>query len=225
MNGLLSEIALAAIPIIIAITFHEAAHGYAALYFGDDTAKRAGRLTLNPLKHIDAFGTVILPLVLIVSTGFAFGYAKPVPVNWGALRNPKRDMVWVAAAGPGMNVAIAILSALLLLIALQLEPDEAAWAGNLLLRSVELNFILALFNLLPVPPLDGSSVIAGVLPNTLARPYLSLAPYGMTLIILILIVMPIIGGQMGMDLDVFTPLVLQPAEFLTRGLLHLVGAA
>ena len=225
MNGLLERIALAAIPIILAITFHEAAHGYAALYFGDDTAKRAGRLTLNPLKHIDPFGTVILPIILVLTTGYTFGYAKPVPVDWRALRNPKRDMIWVAAAGPAMNVALATVSALLLLFAIHLPPDAAASVGNILLRSVELNFVLALFNLLPLPPLDGGTVIAGILPDVLARPYLRLGRFGMTLLILMLVILPIVGDEMHLDLDIFIPLVQQPAEYLTNGMLHLVGAA
>lgn len=225
MNGLLAQIALAAIPILLAITLHEAAHGYAALYFGDDTAKRQGRLTLNPLKHIDLFGTVLLPLVLIVTAGFVFGYAKPVPVDWRALRNPKRDMIWVAAAGPAMNVALAAVSALLLLVAIRLEPEVAEQAGNLLLRSVELNFVLACLNMLPFPPLDGSKVVGGLLPDALARPYLNLGRYGMGIILLLFIGLPIIGQQMHADLDLFVPLVQRPAEFLTHGLLSLVGAA
>src|SRR5947209_8629412 len=132
------EIALVAIPVIIAITLHEAAHGYVARHFGDDTAERAGRISLNPLKHVDLFGTILLPALLLLShAGFLFGYAKPVPVNFAALRHPKRDMIWVAAAGPGMNILIALVSALLLFAALHLGGTGNRFLLTALWTSVE----------------------------------------------------------------------------------------
>src|SRR5262245_46613860 len=152
---LLYDILLLAIPVIIAITFHEAAHGYVALHFGDSTAKDEGRVTLNPIKHIDPFGTVLLPAVLFFTAGFLFGYAKPVPVKFGQLRNPRWDMIWVAIAGPAMNILLAIISAILLVTLTQGVADDSALA-QVLFRSVQLNAILAVFNMLPLPPLDGS---------------------------------------------------------------------
>jgi Zn-dependent protease len=213
------------IPIIIAITFHEAAHGFVALYCGDDTAKRAGRLTLNPLRHIDPFGTVILPLLLIFTAGFAFGYAKPVPVNFAALRHPRLDMVRVAAAGPAMNVVLAFISVLLISTLGSLEGETAALTGNLLLRSVELNMLLAVFNMLPIPPLDGGKVLAALLPGPGMRSYLHLERYGMVLLLLLLFVLPMLSARSGLNLDIFGYLVERPADFLSRSLLRLVGYA
>jgi Zn-dependent protease len=191
----LQDIALLVIPVIIAITFHEAAHGYVAHYLGDDTAKNLGRVTLNPLRHIDLFGTVIMPLLLILTAGFMFGYAKPVPVNFAALRHPRRDMVLVAAAGPGMNLLLALASAVLLRLYLSASAEPEAFVANLFIRSVELNAMLAVFNLLPLPPLDGSKVVAPFLPISLARPYLGLERYGMLILLLLLFVVPILAEQ------------------------------
>ena len=149
--GPIFEIAIYAIPVIIAITLHEAAHGFIARYFGDDTAANAGRVTLNPLKHMDLFGTILLPAFLLLSkAGFVFGYAKPVPVNFAALRSPKRDMVWVAAAGPGMNILIALISAGVLGLASHLG-SAPKWLSQLLWTSVEINLVLGERNLGFVP--------------------------------------------------------------------------
>src|SRR5215470_9270162 len=158
MNFDVTEILLFIIPAIVAITFHEAAHGFTAYYFGDPTAKDAGRLTLNPIKHVDPFGTVILPVLLLLSSGgrLMFGYAKPVPVNFNHLRNPRWNMILVAFAGPGMNILLALVSAVLLRFAFNANGDQGSMITSLLNRSVELNAILAVFNLLPIPPLDGS---------------------------------------------------------------------
>lgn len=160
------------LPVLIAITFHEAAHGYVALRFGDDTALRAGRVTFNPFKHIDPFGTVLLPAILVISNSpFLFGYAKPVPVNFGRLHNPRRDMVWVAAAGPGINLVLAFACAVALHAVYWLpDPVIAKWAAQNLINAIHLNVILALFNMLPIPPLDGGRVAVGVLPDALAYP-------------------------------------------------------
>ena len=223
-SGLIAQIALFAIPVILAVTLHEAAHGYVALRFGDDTAKRAGRLTLNPFNHIDPFGTVILPLLLVLSNaGFVFGYAKPVPVNFGALRNPRWNMIWVAAAGPGMNIALAILSAGLLRTLPLFGAELGSFIGNMLLISIQLNLVLAIFNMLPLPPLDGSKVLAPLLPGFLARPYLDFGRYGMAVLLLLLVVLPLISARTGLGLNIFGPLVQQPAEFLMRSLLALAG--
>jgi Zn-dependent protease len=218
-----TEIAVFALCAILAITFHEAAHGFVALYFGDPTAKNAGRVTLNPIKHIDLFGTIILPVLLFVSAGFIFGYAKPVPVNFSALKNPRRDMIWVAAAGPAMNVLLAVASAILITGIGVLDGESAALVGNGLLLSIELNMILAIFNMLPLPPLDGSKVIAAFLPESLMRPYLSFGRYGMTVLLLLVFVVPLLAARAGIRFDIFGWLVLGPADALTRALLSLIG--
>jgi Zn-dependent protease len=222
--AMLTEIALFAIPVILAVTLHEAAHGFVALHFGDDTAKRAGRLTLNPFNHIDPFGTIVLPLLLILAnTGFVFGYAKPVPVNFGVLKNPRWNMIWVAAAGPAMNLTLAVASALLLIEATTLEPETAALVGNMLRFSIQLNLVLAIFNMLPLPPLDGSKVLAAFLPGALARPYLNFGRYGMTVLLLLLVALPLLSARTGFGLDLFGWLVQRPADSLARGLLALTG--
>ena len=218
-----TEIAVFAICAILAITFHEAAHGFVALHFGDTTAKDAGRVTLNPIKHIDLFGTIILPLLLFVSAGFIFGYAKPVPVNFSALKNPRWDMIWVAAAGPAMNVLLAIASTILLTGIGVLDGENAALVGNALLLSIELNLILAIFNMLPLPPLDGSKVIAAFLPEPLMRPYLRFGRYGMTVLLLLVFVVPLLAARAGIRFDLFGWLVIGPADTLMRALLSLIG--
>ena len=213
-----AELVVFAMCAIVAITFHEAAHGFVAFHFGDDTAKKAGRVTLNPFKHVDPFGTIILPALLYWTAGFLFGYAKPVPVTYGALRNPRWDMVWVAAAGPAMNLALAAVSAILLSGLGLLEGEDAALAGNALLLSIRLNLILAIFNMLPLPPLDGSKVLAAFLPEAAVRPYLSFGRFGMTLLLLILLVGPFL-----IHFDIFGWLVLRPAEWTMQALLKLTG--
>ncbi len=208
------RIAIIAIPMVIAITLHEAAHGYAARHFGDHTAEAAGRLTLNPIRHVDPVGTVLLPLVLALSgSGLLFGYAKPVPVEARNMRDPKRDMIWVAAAGPGMNVALAFLSALLLAGATLFGAP--AWLGSVLVTSVLINIVLALFNLLPIPPLDGSRVIGGLLPDSLARAWHGFDRFGMIFVLLLFIGLPLIG------LSIFPWLIGEPAVFLTDRILRL----
>jgi Zn-dependent protease len=221
---LLNNILLLAIPVIIAITFHEAAHGYVALHFGDSTARDEGRVTLNPLKHIDPFGTVLLPAVLFFTAGFLFGYAKPVPVKFGQLRNPRWDMIWVAIAGPAMNIVLAIVSAILLRIALAQGQTEDSALVQVLVSSVQLNAILAVFNMLPMPPLDGSKVVAPFLPISLAKPYLALEGFGMIILLLLVFVGPLIAQRNGIEFDVIGPLVLDPAQAVVRTILSVVGA-
>jgi Zn-dependent protease len=220
----LYDLILLAIPVIVAITFHEAAHGYVALHFGDSTAKDEGRVTLNPLKHVDPFGTILLPALLYFTAGFLFGYAKPVPVKFGQLRNPRWDMIWVAIAGPAMNIALAIVSAILLRIALTQGLTAESPFVQVLMSSVYLNAILAVFNMLPLPPLDGSKVVAPFLPIELARPYLAFERFGMLILLLLVFVAPMLSARNGIDFDVFRWLVRDPAQEVMRVILSVVGA-
>src|SRR6266404_7213008 len=172
------------LPVIFAVTFHEAAHGFVAYRFGDDTAARAGRMTLNPLSHVDPFGTVLLPAVLLVTSGFLFGYAKPVPVDFGRLNHPRRDMIWVALAGPATNVLLAIASALLF-YGVEFTPQSFEdWFARNLVNSLQINAVLCVFNMLPLPPLDGGRVAVGLLPRFLAYPLARLERYGMLILLL-----------------------------------------
>ena len=217
------KIAIMAVPIIIAITFHEAAHGYVARMFGDDTAARMGRITFNPLKHIDPFGTILLPGLLLLShAGFVFGYAKPVPVNFSRLNNPKRDMIWVAAAGPATNIALAAASAILLAISLHASATPSEPLAELFLGSLQINLVLALLNLLPLPPLDGGRVVTGLLPHRLSVPYARIEPYGFFILIGALFLLPILGAKLGVDLNVFDWLIGRPVDWLTHVTLHLI---
>jgi Zn-dependent protease len=200
---LLYTISIWALPAIIAITFHEAAHGFAARLLGDDTAWRLGRVTFNPLKHIDPVGTILLPgLLLLLHSPFLFGYAKPVPVNFRALRNPRRDMVLVAAAGPSINIVLALVAALTFHLVGYLPDTVAQWLAENLRNALIINVILAVFNLLPLPPLDGGRIAVGLLPNALASPVARLEPYGMIILIGLLFILPMIGAQIGLDLNV-----------------------
>ncbi|MDQ6618869.1 MAG: site-2 protease family protein [Pseudomonadota bacterium] len=189
---LLQTIALYAVPVVFAITLHEAAHGYVARRFGDQTAWMLGRVTLNPLKHIDPVGTVIVPLgLLLVSAvagggGFLFGWAKPVPVNFGNLRHPKRDMLWVAAAGPATNFAMAVVWALVLRVAGSGGLFDSDGLELMARGGIAINLALMVLNLLPILPLDGGRIAVSLLPMSLAGPYSRTEPYGFMLIILLL---------------------------------------
>jgi Zn-dependent protease len=196
------------IPVIIAITFHEAAHGFVALRFGDETAWRLGRVSFNPLKHIDPVGTILLPaLLLLFRAPFLFGYAKPVPVNFRALRNPRRDMIWVAAAGPATNLALALLGALLFHLVRYLPDAPGQWTAHNLRNALVINVLLAVFNLFPLPPLDGGRIAVGLLPDALALPPARLEPYGMAILIGLLFILPMLGSQIGLDLSIVSRVI------------------
>jgi len=189
------RISIWAVPILAAIVFHEVAHGWVAFRLGDPTAARMGRLTLNPISHIDLFGTVILPLLLVITGApFLFGYAKPVPVNFQNLRNPKRDMIWVALAGPATNIILALVSFLLLKILVSLDlPRDGSLASTVVIpliymlhASASINIVLAVFNTFPIPPLDGGRVLVGLLPEPYSSAVARVEPYGFLIIVVLL---------------------------------------
>jgi Zn-dependent protease len=193
INQLIQTVSIAALPVLFAITLHEAAHGYVARYFGDMTAYAAGRITLNPLRHIDPIGTVLLPLLTLWMGGVLFGWAKPVPVNFAALRNPKKDMLWVALAGPASNLAMMVLWVLLAKLTLLLPAgyftDPLQKMAHI---GIWINLVLMLLNLLPLPPLDGGRVAVSLLPHRQAYMLARVEPYGMFILIL-LVITPLLG--------------------------------
>jgi len=200
IDSIIRNISIWALPVVFAVVLHEVAHGWVADRLGDNTARFMGRLTLNPIKHIDPFGTVLIPLLLIISgSPFLFGYARPVPVDVRKLRNPKRDMIWVAAAGPVTNLILAIVSALILAIAVRM-PEAMLWMAQPLSlmcqASIIINFVLFIFNLIPLPPLDGGRVAVGLLPGPMAYQLARLEPYGF-LIIVALLFFGILGKVIG----------------------------
>lgn len=212
---------------IIAITFHEAAHGYVAWKLGDDTARQQGRVSFNPLRHIDPFGTVVLPLLLFVTAGWILGWAKPVPVNPSRLNSPRRDMIFVAAAGPGINLLLALASAFLLSVYVALG-GSGDFVPRLLISSVSFNVLIGVFNLIPIPPFDGGRIAVGVLPGSLAYRLQRVEPYGMWLVIGVLVLVPLVTRKLGNEIDLYA-MVLQPiVEGIVRacfGLFGLGGAA
>jgi Zn-dependent protease len=212
------------LPVIFAVTLHEAAHGFVAYRFGDDTAWQAGRVTANPLKHIDPFGTVILPAMLILlRSPFLFGYAKPVPVNFRRLDRPRRDMVWVALAGPGTNVLLAIVSGFLIYSLPMFPTSAAGWLKLNLENSIVINVVLCVFNMLPLPPLDGGRVAVGLLPEALALPLARLERYGMLILLLFLFLLPFVGQQTGLNLNMLAWVIGVPAEALYNFVLAITG--
>jgi Zn-dependent protease len=214
------------LPLIIAITFHEAAHGFVAHALGDNTAYDRGRVSFNPLKHIDPFGTLILPAMLLLAhSPFLFGYAKPVPVNFRALRNPRIDMVWVALAGPGTNIALALVAAAAFHVVGYLPADAAQWVADNLQNALLINVVLAVFNMLPIPPLDGGRVAVGLLPRVLAAPLARLEPFGMLILIGILILLPIVGSQFGLNLDIISTILRTMTGYVIQLLLVVTGNA
>lgn len=218
----IASVVVFAIPAILAITLHEAAHGYAALFRGDPTAKEAGRLTLNPIRHIDLVGTILLPGFLIATGApFLFGWAKPVPVNFARLRNPRRDMVTVAAAGPGTNLFLAIVSALLIHAAFLAPQPSQQWLVDMLVQSIQFNVILGLFNMIPLPPMDGGRVAVGLLPLPAARALARLENYGMFIILGAVVILPWLGSKIGADLNILAWTLLP----LTDAVVNLIAAA
>lgn len=200
MDDIIQGIAIYALPVIFAITLHEAAHGYVARHFGDLTAEKAGRISLNPLRHIDPFGTILLPLMmflaskLVMGNGLLFGWAKPVPVNFNQLRQPKKNMLWVAAAGPGANLLMAFFWAAI--IKFGISVPDGTYAKPMILMGIagiEINVVLMVLNLLPLPPLDGGRIAVSLLPNKLAWKFAQIEPYGFV-ILLVLLVSGVLGG-------------------------------
>jgi len=210
----LQEISILALPVVLAITFHEAAHGIVAYWLGDDTAYKQGRVSLNPLRHIDPFGTVLLPILLYFAGGFLFGYARPVPTKASRLHSPRRDMVLVALAGPGMNIALAFVSALLMHGIAWLPGAAQAWASGALDASIALNLVLAVFNLIPLPPLDGSHVIASLLPRQSAIRFAAFGRYGILILIAAFLILPQLSRALGLGIDPVGWLVRGPVEWL-----------
>ncbi len=213
------------LPILIAITFHEAAHGWVAMKLGDPTAKLLGRVTFNPLKHIDPIGTVFVPaLMLLASAGQAmFGFAKPVPVDFGRLRRPRRDMILVAAAGPGVNIALAVGAAILFRLTEFVAGDDADWLYRNLANAIWINVLLAVFNMLPIPPLDGGRVAVGLLPWSIARYLARLERFGLFIVLGVIFFLPWIGSQFGVNLNMFWWLVIEPALVIQDFIAAAVG--
>lgn len=207
------------LPVVIAITFHEAAHAWVAEYCGDDTARMLGRVTFNPIKHIDPFGTLLLPgMLVLVGAPFIIGFAKPVPVNFSRLNNPKRDMIWVAIAGPAINVILAFGSALALHLVFPPTTDVSAWLYQNLQNAIFANVLLAVFNMLPIPPLDGGRVVTGLLPKPYAWRFAQIERYGF-LILIGLLMVSYFADSWGLPFNPLEAILWPPIE----GLLSLIA--
>ncbi len=214
-----------AIPLLLAITLHEASHGYVAWRLGDDTALRLGRVTFNPLRHIDLFGTLFLPVMLLLASGGTamLGFAKPVPVNFRKLRRPRGDMVLVALAGPGANIGLAVISALLLHVIQFMPQNVALWMAHNLTNSIWINVLLAVFNMGPIPPLDGGRVAVGLLPDSVAMPLARLERYGIFIVLGAIFLLPWVGAKLGLEIDVFRVLIGEPADYIRFLILKITG--
>lgn len=205
----IQKIAVYALPVIFAITVHEAAHGFAARYFGDMTADRAGRITLNPLKHIDPIGTILLPALTLLVGGILFGWAKPVPVDFSRLRHPKRDMLWVAAAGPASNFVMALFWALMIKFSVTVPSIYSEPLGLMGQAGVMINVVLMVLNLLPLPPLDGGRIALSLLPNRMAYQYAQIERYGFIILIVLLAT-----GLLATIMEPFIHALIQFIEFI-----------
>lgn len=218
------EVSTWVIPALLAITLHEAAHGYAARALGDPTAERLGRITMNPLRHIDPFGTILLPgLLILMKSGFLFGYAKPVPVNFGNLKDPKRDMVLVAAAGPGMNLLLALIAAILYHGVEALPEPSQAWIADNLENALRFNVLLAVFNMLPIPPLDGGRVAVGLLPMALAMRLARLERVGILIVMGVFLLLPMVSRELGFGIDPSQVLIGVPTRAVIELVLSVTG--
>lgn len=218
------DISIWLLPVLIAVTFHEAAHGFVAHHLGDDTAWRLGRVSFNPLKHIDPVGTILLPaMLLLVHSPFLFGYAKPVPVNFRSLRNPRVDTILVAAAGPGANLLIATLAAFAFHLVRYLPVTAGQWVVENLKNALAINVVLAIFNLLPLPPLDGGRIAVSALPRMLAIPLARLEPFGFPILIGLLFILPLLGAQLGLNLNFISQLIANSTKAVIELILQLTG--
>lgn len=211
-------------PVLIAITMHEAAHGYVAWRLGDPTAKAEGRVSFNPLKHIDPVGTLLIPgLLILIRAPFLFGFAKPVPVNFLNLRNPRRDMILVALAGPGINLVLAFVSAFLIHLALLVPAFFEEWLVTNLVNSIFINLVLMVFNLIPIPPLDGGRVAVGLLPRPWSVQLAGVERFGIAALIGLIFVLPLLSEKVGIELNLFVWLILVPVEILFDVIKYTVG--
>lgn len=207
MDSFIQTIAIYALPVIFAITLHEAAHGYVARHFGDLTAYAQGRVSLNPIRHIDPVGTLLLPALTLLLGGILFGWAKPVPVNFSALRHPKQDMLWVALAGPGANLFMALLWALVIKAGAALPESDLARPMILMGEAgIKINVILMVLNLLPLPPLDGGRIAASLLPDRMANSFAKIEPYGF-MILLLLLITGVLGAIIGPFINITIKMV------------------
>ena len=224
MNITLYDLSVWVLPLVVAITFHEAAHGFVAHRLGDDTAYKLGRVSFNPIRHIDPFGTLIMPAILLLSHApFLFGYAKPVPVNFRALNNPRIGMVLVALAGPATNIVLALVAAAALHLVDLMPANAAQWTFDNLKNALVINVILAIFNMMPIPPLDGGRVAVGLLPRPLALPLARLEPFGMLILIAVLILLPLAGSQFGLNLDVISAILRKMTGYVLAVILFVTG--